>query len=100
MPNLERILSALDVLVHGMPPPPVSVIPLSRAQLCVEPDCSAVFSGAEARSCPACGSESVPVWRPTEMLSSGRVVEFRRSLSQRGREAFLERLGRQAVSRG
>lgn len=91
MSRSERIVAALDVLVHGLPPPPIPIIPLSRAQLCVEPRCEAMFSGTDARACPVCGSESVEV-SPQVGVVQGRVLAFRLELSMRGRVALEERI--------
>lgn len=90
MSRSERIVAAISVLVDGPPPPPISVIPLSRAHVCVEAGCSAVFDLGEARACPVCGSESVEVERPG--VRPGKVIEFRRFLAQRGREEMERRL--------
>lgn len=90
MSRSNRILASLDILVNGPPPPPISLIPLSRARLCVDDTCALVFSSDEIRACPACGSDSVPVSTLAEMTTA-QVVEFRRLLSIRAREAFLRR---------
>lgn len=100
----SRILLALDILVNGPAPPgppPPSLIPLSRARLCVEPDCALVSSIEEAQRCPACGSESVALDVMTRQRD-GRVLAFRRRLAQRARASFLRDLEarRQEVSHG
>jgi len=86
-----NIVAALDVLVNGPPMPPISSIPLSRARLCAEHDCSLVFSADDARACPACGADSVSV-ATLANVTSARVLEFRRRLAARGREALLLRV--------
>jgi len=90
----DRIVTALEVLVNGPPPVPVSSIPLSRARLCAERECSMVFSSDDSRACPACGSDSVSV-ATLAQTTSANVLEFRRLLSIRGREALLHRIARQ-----
>lgn len=94
-----RIVTALDVLVNGPPPVPISSIPLSRARLCAEDDCSLVFSADDARACPACGSDSVSV-ATLAQTTSANVLEFRRGLAARGRAALVERITRQREAVG
>lgn len=89
-----NIVAALDVLVNGPTPPPISSIPLSRARLCAEHNCSLVFSADDARACPACGSDSVSV-ATLASVTSARVLEFRRGLAIRGREMLLRKLARE-----
>jgi len=91
-----NIVAALDVLVNGPTPPPISSIPLSRARLCAEHNCSLVFSADDARACPACGSDSVSM-DTLAKVTSARVLEFRRRLAASGRAQLHRDIERRAA---
>lgn len=91
-----RILQALDVLVNGPAPPPPSLIPIERARICAERECSLVFSSDDARACPACGSDSVSM-DTLAKVTSARVLEFRERLAASGRAQLQRDIERRAA---
>ena len=56
-----QIVRALRKLVKPEPHVPMNLIPLARASVCVESTCEMVWHADEARRCPACGSDGVPL---------------------------------------
>jgi hypothetical protein len=56
-----QIVRALRQICKAAPHVPMNLIPLSRAHVCVESTCEMVWHADEARRCPACGSDGVPL---------------------------------------
>ena len=89
----SRILRAVEAFLNPPAPPPLNLIPATRAEVCVEPTCESVFDAGESARCPACGSESTSLVAVMKRVPAP-VLEFRRQLARRARVSFLRELDR------
>ncbi len=83
-----QIVRALRKLVKPGPYVPMNLIPLARAFVCVESTCEMVWHADEARRCPACGSDGVPL----ALRESPKAQAARREMMLRAAVRMTDRM--------